>query len=610
MLSLRSILVLVFCLWAIESEAKLSKSSQATDDSAFTYSEWHPNPLADVHPELFSVKLDKRVRVRVSPSRNLKNGDTVTVSWKGVKNPTAQDWVAFYAKDANIKEVAPIKFQYAASSSSHLKTGEGSLKFRLLNLRTDVVAIFMANGTQTAKAVARSHLVKFRSYEEPVQPRLAMGDTAGEYTLTWVSGQVTLPRVEWGTSKTSFPFSAQAASITYKKTDLCGAPANSVGWFEPGYIHTAVLSGLKPGTTYFYRFGNERVKSDVFTFRTSKPEAAIRVLAFGDMGQADPDGTNQAHDSADLVASLNTTARVFEEVEGGANLVLHVGDISYARGYASQWDTFFDMVHPVSSRVPYMVNVGNHERDYPNSGSLFQGKDSEGECGVPYTKRFRMPQPAAQTDTPWYSFNMGAAHVLMFSTEHDFKKGSPQYAFIKKDLQRVDRSVTPWVIVSGHRPMYVDSTSEHSVASDQKAGAAMRKALEKLFMKYQVDLAIWGHHHSYQRTCPLFKSTCVVKGEHEYAAPVHVVVGTAGGSFSLNIRENQPIWLKSLQTSVHGYLRLDVTATQLHADMVSNDKVVVDSFQLLLPRERRQRLSQKGDSKQTKLEAGKEMTIE
>jgi hypothetical protein len=42
----------------------------------------------------------------------------------------------------------------------------------------------------------------------------------------------------------------------------------------------------------------------------------------------------------------------------------------------------------------------------------------------------------------------------MMSSERNFAQGSEQYKWIKKDLLAVDRSVTPWVIVSAHRPMY------------------------------------------------------------------------------------------------------------------------------------------------------------
>lgn len=38
---------------------------------------------------------------------------------------------------------------------------------------------------------------------------------------------------------------------------MCGAPANSVGWVDPGVMHVAKLTGLTPGQMYYYRFGDE-----------------------------------------------------------------------------------------------------------------------------------------------------------------------------------------------------------------------------------------------------------------------------------------------------------------------------------------------------------------
>ena len=53
-----------------------------------------------------------------------------------------------------------------------------------------------------------------------------------------------------------------------------------------------------------------------------------------------------------------------------------------------------------------------------------------------------------------HSYDFGMVHMVMFSTEHDFRPGSPQYIWLENDLKNVDRTKTPFVIVSGHRPMY------------------------------------------------------------------------------------------------------------------------------------------------------------
>lgn len=74
-----------------------------------------------------------------------------------------------------------------------------------------------------------------------------------------------------------------------------------------------------------------------------------------------------------------------------------------------------------------------------------------GECGVPYSRRFNMDGPDASHRNDWYSFEWGAIHVTVLSTEHDFLEGSPQWKWAEGDLAGVDRSRTPWLIITGHR---------------------------------------------------------------------------------------------------------------------------------------------------------------
>lgn len=51
-------------------------------------------------------------------------------------------------------------------------------------------------------------------------------------------------------------------------------------------------------------------------------------------------------------------------LEGGAELVLHCGDVSYADGDPRGWTAFFDAVEGYAAAAPYMVAVGNHDYDY------------------------------------------------------------------------------------------------------------------------------------------------------------------------------------------------------------------------------------------------------
>jgi len=52
----------------------------------------------------------------------------------------------------------------------------------------------------------------------------------------------------------------------------------------------------------------------------------------------------------------------------------------------------------------------------------------------------------------------------------------------------VNRSVTPWIVVNGHRPIYTTSTSGGSITSVTQVADDLRDALEQVFYKYQVSL--------------------------------------------------------------------------------------------------------------------------
>lgn len=244
------------------------------------------------------------------------------------------------------------------------------------------------------------------------------------------------------------------------------------------------------------------------------------------------------------------------------------------------WDYFLSLIQPVTSHFTYMTTIGNHGRDYINSGSVYITPDSGGECGVAYESYF--PMPTSAKDKPWYSINQASIHFTVISTEHPWTENSEQYEWIGNDLASVDRSKTPWVIFTGHRPMY----SSYPGNVDGR----FTDAVEPLLLKNKVDLALCGHVHNYERTCAVFQKDCKgmpIKGgdgidtydNTNYTAPVHVVIGTAG--FKLDkFSENQIYdgWSLSRHTEF-GYIRGHATKEALKIEFViSNTGTVGDSF--------------------------------
>jgi acid phosphatase type 7 len=96
--------------------------------------------------------------------------------------------------------------------------------------------------------------------------------------------------------------------------------------------------------------------------------------------------------------------------------------------------------------------------------------DSNGECAVPVCRRFTSPSNG--NGIFWYSFDYGPIHVVQMSTEHDWTPGSAQYDWLVNDLASVNRTVTPWVVLTGHRMMYttqLDEVSDYIVSDVMKA---------------------------------------------------------------------------------------------------------------------------------------------
>ena len=120
---------------------------------------------------------------------------------------------------------------------------------------------------------------------------------------------------------------------------------------------------------------------------------------------------------------------------------------------------------------------------------------------------------------------------------------------------------------------------------DQVVAAALRAALEDLFLKYRVDATWHGHHHSYQRTCKLAHGRCVGNNNNNdddiSPAPVHLVIGHGGFGLSPNVHLWRPRIFKKV-VLLHGYLRVEANATHMRQQsVISNTGLLMDDFTLI-----------------------------
>ena len=76
--------------------------------------------------------------------------------------------------------------------------------------------------------------------------------------------------------------------------------------------------------------------------------------------------------------------------------------------------------------------------------------------------------------------------------------GSLQHDWLLKNLQTIDRSQTPWVVVMMHCPWYNSNTGH------QGEGNVMKANLEAMLYNAGVDIVLDGHVHAYERTFPVY----------------------------------------------------------------------------------------------------------
>ncbi|KAL9226167.1 hypothetical protein vseg_002009 [Gypsophila vaccaria] len=550
--------------------------------------------------------------ITVTPTTLNKSGDKVHVTWAHITNPTNQDWLGIYSP-ATSPDQQFIGYIFLNTSPTW-ETGGGSLTFPLVNLRSGYQfrTFRWSHSTvgpaeldhdhnllpQASELLAESGEVGFRTPNGPEQAHLGFTEQEGEMRVVFVAGDGGERVVKYGEEEGELSFESQTSVERYELEDMCDSPANSsVGWRDPGFVFDGVMSNLKKGIRYYYKVGSDSGGwSPTYSF-VSRNEDSDETIAFlfGDMGTATPYKTF----TRTQIESTSTIKWILRDIEALGDkpaFISHIGDISYAKGYAWIWDNFFNQIEPLASRVAYHVCMGNHEYDWPlqpwKPDWASYGKDSGGECGVPYSLRFKMPgnnslptgTHAPATRNLYYSFNMGSVHFVYFSTETNFLRGSDQYDFLKHDLENVNRTKTPFVVVQGHRPMYTTSNE----LRDTGMRVRLLDHLEPLFVENNVTLALWGHVHRYERFCPLNNFTCA---ESRGGYPVHAVIGMAGQDWQPTWEPrpehpDMPVFIQPKRSLYRGgefgYTRLVATKEKLTLSYVGNhDGEVHDRVEIL-----------------------------
>ncbi|KAI0884784.1 putative acid phosphatase [Annulohypoxylon maeteangense] len=400
----------------------------------------------------------------------------------------------------------------------------------------------------------------------PVQQRLAVSGP-NAISVGWNTYEkLGKPCVQYGTSSNALNLEACSNnSVTYSTSRT--------------YSNAVTLTNLAPATTYYYKIVSTNSSVDHFLSpRVAGDTTPFAMNAVIDMGVYGADGYTIKMDQTkrDIIPTIDpslnhTTISALANTVDDYEFVVHPGDFAYADdwylkpknlfdgedAFQAILEEFYNQLSPISGRKAYMASPGNHEaacQEIPFTTGLcpagqknftdfmtrfgdtmstaFPSQSRVQAAKVNANKAQLLAKPPF-----WYSFEYGMLHFTMINTETDFDDApdapggsahlnsgpfgidNQQLDFLEADLASVDRTVTPWLVVGGHRPWYTTGGD---------GCTPCQSAFEPLFNKYGVDLAIFGHVHNSQRFQPVYNNTVDPKGMNDPTAPMYIVAGGAG----------------------------------------------------------------------------------
>ena len=197
---------------------------------------------------------------------------------------------------------------------------------------------------QTFGSIATLPTIEAASKGVPEQIKISLTQRQGEMVVNWLTWNTTqYSTVKYGLSSGEYTFTTNGTSFAF-------VDPNTLHIIR--YIHNTLLVDLSAMTTYYYIVGDGAdVWSDEMKFTTLSDganEDIITLAVFGDMG---------------VVNSVSMQALSDEVAAGTVQAVLHVGDYAYnmdeIQGLTG--DIFLEEMQNITSAVPYMGTMGNHE---------------------------------------------------------------------------------------------------------------------------------------------------------------------------------------------------------------------------------------------------------
>ncbi|HQH70137.1 MAG TPA: metallophosphoesterase family protein [Candidatus Hydrogenedentes bacterium] len=366
--------------------------------------------------------------------------------------------------------------------------------------------------------------------------------------LTWSDDPRTTQTIQWRTNTevTSGTVryieaarAAQAQAADWREVAASTAPLeNNVVVNDPVcHRHTAVLTGLQPGTTYSYAVSDASTRgwsaSAEFTTAPAEP-VSFSFIYQGDV-QMGFDGWGK----------LMETARA-KHPEAAFHLL--AGDLVNRGNERSYWDSFFHYSGGIFASRPLVPCLGNHEYQH-NQGPWL------------YLEMFTLPENGPTTIPPECGYAFEYSDVLFVVLDGNLP-ASDQAQWLEEQLAGSDAT---WKFVMFHQPVYS--------AGPYRDNPEIRELWGALFDKYHVDLALQGHDHAYLRSYPMFDGKRVSSPAE---GTIYIVSFSGMKMYELGEHEYTEVGMANVPT--YQVLDIDAETHTLTYRAYDVDGVVRDEF--------------------------------
>ena len=172
------------------------------------------------------------------------------------------------------------------------------------------------------------------------------------------------------------------------------------------------------------------------------------------------------------------------------------------------WTSWFPMIEASAARMPWMVATGNHDTEMFSShvaadSATVANYEPLGYGGL--VKRMDLPRTGPSACPSVYSFAYGNVGVVSLDANDlsweiqgllNYSRGA-QVRWLEDRLRtwRAGREID-FIVAFFHECAF-------STCNGHSSDGGVRAKLAPLFAQYQVDLAVQGHNHVYERTNPL-----------------------------------------------------------------------------------------------------------